>query len=290
MITLNQLRAKSPREFENYIAKLLPKLGYNKIKITSQTADSGYDIEAYKNNKKVLFECKRYSENNKVGSRDVRIFADACRRLRAQKGIFLTTSDFTKTVYEEQKTRKIDIKFWNGKELLRQIMNSKNIRAYCIQCKTPLKGYYKSFDWKENVASKPRFSNLLYSSEMKRQDIWMIMIYDQEGDLVPKNPRLCDKCKFFSLCKNCLKGIDVIMLTINKIQGCYWGLALGDALGMPIEFKLIEKIREIYGEGGIQNLEENSIWTDDTEMTIAVTNSLLLFFFFLSLYFIKYTN
>ena len=51
--------------------------------------------------------------------------------------------------------------------------------------------------------------------------------------------------------------IDVIMLTTNKIQGCYWGLALGDALGMPIEFKLIEKIREIYGEGGIQNLEEN---------------------------------
>ena len=69
--------------------------------------------------------------------------------------------------------------------------------------------------------------------------------------------------------------IEVIMLTKSKIQGCYWGLALGDALGMSIEFKLIEKIREIYGEGGIQNLEENSIWTDDTEMTIAVTNSLL---------------
>ncbi len=65
------------------------------------------------------------------------------------------------------------------------------------------------------------------------------------------------------------------MLTIDKIRGVYWGLALGDALGMPVEFHSIEAIREIYGEEGILNLEKNAIWTDDTEMTIAVTNSLL---------------
>ncbi len=193
MITLNQLRAKSPREFENYIAKLLPKLGYNKIKITSQTADSGYDIEAYKNNKKVLFECKRYSENNKVGSRDIRIFADACRRIRAQKGVFITTSYFTRTVNEEQKTRKIDIEFWDGKELLRQTMNSKNIGAYCISCKAQLKGYYKSFDWKENVVSKPRLSNLKYVSERMRENIWMILIlhYLITHDIIINGSLIC---------------------------------------------------------------------------------------------------
>ncbi|KKM98425.1 hypothetical protein LCGC14_1158140 [marine sediment metagenome] len=65
------------------------------------------------------------------------------------------------------------------------------------------------------------------------------------------------------------------MLTKDKILGCYWGLALGDALGMPVEFHSIETIRDIYGEDGILNPERNAIWTDDTEMMIAVTNSLL---------------
>ncbi len=65
------------------------------------------------------------------------------------------------------------------------------------------------------------------------------------------------------------------MLTQDKIRGCLWGATIGDALGMPVEFKSIEAIRSIYGESGIQNLRENAIWTDDTEMTLAVTKSLL---------------
>jgi len=65
------------------------------------------------------------------------------------------------------------------------------------------------------------------------------------------------------------------MLTKDKIRGCFWGLAIGDALGMSVEFKSIEAIREIYGENGILKPEKNAVWTDDTEMTIAVTNSLL---------------
>ncbi len=65
------------------------------------------------------------------------------------------------------------------------------------------------------------------------------------------------------------------MLTREKIQGCYWGLALGDALGMPIEFNQIDFIRERYGENGIQEPKDWAIWTDDTEMSFAVTNALI---------------
>ncbi|MFX1480244.1 MAG: ADP-ribosylglycohydrolase family protein [Promethearchaeota archaeon] len=65
------------------------------------------------------------------------------------------------------------------------------------------------------------------------------------------------------------------MLTAEKVEGIYWGIALGDALGMPVEFKSIEDIRGIYGNEGIQNLPEKAIWTDDTQMTIAVTKTLL---------------
>ncbi|NHJ21417.1 MAG: ADP-ribosylglycohydrolase family protein [Candidatus Lokiarchaeota archaeon] len=65
------------------------------------------------------------------------------------------------------------------------------------------------------------------------------------------------------------------MLNTEKIKGCFWGLVLGDALGQPVEFFSIEKIREMYGENGIQAPKENAIWTDDTEMTMAVTKALI---------------
>ncbi len=66
-----------------------------------------------------------------------------------------------------------------------------------------------------------------------------------------------------------------ITLFNEKLRGCYWGLALGDALGKPVEFDSIDSIRERYGESGVQNPEDGAYWTDDTEMTFAITNALL---------------
>lgn len=65
------------------------------------------------------------------------------------------------------------------------------------------------------------------------------------------------------------------MLTKDQIEGCYWAFALGDAMGMPIEFNHIDVIRQRYGENGIQQPKSWAIWTDDTEMNFAVTRALL---------------
>ncbi|TFF88261.1 MAG: hypothetical protein EU549_03365 [Promethearchaeota archaeon] len=65
------------------------------------------------------------------------------------------------------------------------------------------------------------------------------------------------------------------ILDLRKIQGCYWGLALGDALGKPVEFDDISQIKSQYGPSGIQDLMNYAIWTDDTEMIIAVSRALL---------------
>ncbi|MFX1298800.1 MAG: ADP-ribosylglycohydrolase family protein [Promethearchaeota archaeon] len=54
-----------------------------------------------------------------------------------------------------------------------------------------------------------------------------------------------------------------------------WGLALGDALGKPVEFLHLWRIKEDYGPNGITDLPYNSIWTDDTEMTFAVARALI---------------
>ncbi len=196
MISLESLRNDTPRGFEEYIAKLLPKLGYSAVKLTSQAADSGYDISAIKQAEKVLFECKKYSADNKVGSRDVRIFADACRRMRANHGIFVTTGFFTRTVAIEQKDRAIEIEFWDGNELLRQIKNSKPVRAYCVQCNKTIKGNYTEFDWKHQVRRTTE------SVKLKKA------INNLQDNLIPKNPRLCERCEYWVICSECDKKLD----------------------------------------------------------------------------------
>jgi len=54
-----------------------------------------------------------------------------------------------------------------------------------------------------------------------------------------------------------------------------WGVALGDALGKPVEFLHLWRIKEDYGPDGIIKMPRNSIWTDDTEMTFAVARALI---------------
>lgn len=72
------------------------------------------------------------------------------------------------------------------------------------------------------------------------------------------------------------------MSTITKtdrIKGCYFGGAIGDALGWPVEFKRLKEIQEEYGPGGIQELQLNSRGkaeiTDDTQMTLFVAEGMI---------------
>ncbi|GAB5493262.1 MAG: ADP-ribosylglycohydrolase family protein [Phototrophicaceae bacterium] len=62
----------------------------------------------------------------------------------------------------------------------------------------------------------------------------------------------------------------------KKIEGCLFGMALGDALGANTEFLRYEAILEKYGANGIQDLVGNpALVTDDTQMAIAVAEALI---------------
>jgi len=62
-------------------------------------------------------------------------------------------------------------------------------------------------------------------------------------------------------------------------RGCILGLAIGDALGMPTEFLLVEDIRARWGPQGVQGLEDGhwppGHFTDDTQMTLALAEGIL---------------
>lgn len=65
----------------------------------------------------------------------------------------------------------------------------------------------------------------------------------------------------------------------SRYRGCLLGGAVGDALGAPVEFLSLARIRARYGEGGIDGLDEAfgvvGAITDDTQMTLFTAEGLL---------------
>jgi ADP-ribosylglycohydrolase len=62
---------------------------------------------------------------------------------------------------------------------------------------------------------------------------------------------------------------------MEQVLGMIYGLALGDALGAPVEFWDLKGIHERYGVNGIQELPAPALFTDDTQMTLAVAEALI---------------
>jgi ADP-ribosylglycohydrolase len=62
---------------------------------------------------------------------------------------------------------------------------------------------------------------------------------------------------------------------MEQVLGMFYGLALGDALGAPVEFWDLKGIQERYGVGGIQEPPDPALFTDDTQMTLAVAEALI---------------
>jgi len=61
---------------------------------------------------------------------------------------------------------------------------------------------------------------------------------------------------------------------LNRFKGCLLGLAVGDALGAPVEFLSLEIIKEKYGEKGIVEFDvwngfKSGFYTDDTQLSLA---------------------
>lgn len=104
----------SPRQFEHIIAEILSAENFD-VRLTQQTKDDGYDIEATKNisgfDIKILIECKRNLKKNPVGINIVRSFNDVLSRERANKGILITTSHFSVDAWKrkQEMSHKLDL-------------------------------------------------------------------------------------------------------------------------------------------------------------------------------------
>lgn len=101
----NLLYQLGPRKFEELIAKLFADQGYE-VSLTPATRDGGYDLLAKISDgitsMLVLAECKRYQKENKVGVEIVRGLYGVTEAHRANQGLIITSSYFTKDAKEEQ--------------------------------------------------------------------------------------------------------------------------------------------------------------------------------------------
>jgi DNA-directed RNA polymerase specialized sigma24 family protein len=97
----------APRQFEELVAELLHKQGYE-IRLTPPSNDGGFDMYAARKDGMgeflYLVECKRYAPARPVGVDIVRSLYGVVQKEEASAGILVTTSRFTKGAAEFQQS------------------------------------------------------------------------------------------------------------------------------------------------------------------------------------------
>lgn len=95
----------SPSFFEHLVVELLLKMGYGYGKqagvVTGRPHDGGIDAVIYEDNlglDMIYIQAKRYASKHKVKKQEVAEFAGDMKHI--QKGVFITTSKFTKDAWE----------------------------------------------------------------------------------------------------------------------------------------------------------------------------------------------
>jgi restriction system protein len=122
----------SPRFFEQLVVELLLKMGYGGSlkdagKAIGQSGDGGVDgiIKEDKLGLDVIYiQAKRWE--NVIGSKEIRNFVGSLVGQKANKGVFITTSGFTKDALEYVKTITHKVILIDG-EMLAQLMIENNV-------------------------------------------------------------------------------------------------------------------------------------------------------------------
>lgn len=119
---MQSLYDMDPFLFEQLVADLLQKIGYESVEVTKRSGDKGIDVIADLTmdgitSVKTVVQAKRYQEGSNIGG-------DVITQLRGsaevdQRGLVITTSDFTKGAQEESRAaNKMPVSLINGEKLL----------------------------------------------------------------------------------------------------------------------------------------------------------------------------
>lgn len=105
---IDTIISKSPYEFEHLVVNLLEKMGYggqvkNAGLVTKASNDGGIDgiiKEDILGLGRIHIQAKRYGKDNTVGRDEIQKFVGALAVAQSNKGVFITTSSYTKSAHE----------------------------------------------------------------------------------------------------------------------------------------------------------------------------------------------
>lgn len=109
---IDTILSKTPKEFEKLVVALLQKMGYGgEIKdsgiVTQSTNDQGIDgviKEDVLGLGRIYIQAKRYARKNSVGREEIQKFVGALAVAQSNKGVFITTSTYTRGGIEYAKS------------------------------------------------------------------------------------------------------------------------------------------------------------------------------------------
>lgn len=127
---LQKTLEQSPVFFEHLVVDLLVKMGYggsfaNSAHVTQYVHDDGIDGIIYEDKlglDKIYIQAKRYKLDNTIGKPQIQQFSGALDEQKATKGVFITTSSYSKEAkqYVERLNKKIVL--IDGQELARYMI------------------------------------------------------------------------------------------------------------------------------------------------------------------------
>ncbi len=126
---LDQIREMTPAFFEDLVVRLLLRLGYGSDveagERIGRSGDGGVDGVIYEDKLSldlVYIQAKRWQAN--VGRPDIQGFVGSLEGKRVQKGVFITTSDFTADAKNYAETIQKRVALINGRTLARLMFDS----------------------------------------------------------------------------------------------------------------------------------------------------------------------
>jgi len=136
---INKVISLSPSFFERLVVELLVKMGYGGSikdagKAIGKSGDEGIDgtIKEDKLGLDIIYiQAKRWQTSNVVGRPEIQKFVGALAGQGAKKGIFITTSNFTKEAIDYSPKNETKIVLINGEQLA-QLMIDYNIGVSTI--------------------------------------------------------------------------------------------------------------------------------------------------------------
>lgn len=126
---IERIQQMDPFQFEFLIAELLRKIGYENVEVTKRSGDKGIDVIGNLTvggltNVKTIIQVKRYKTGNNISGKYITQLRGSAEV--DQRGLIITTSDFTKhAIIESKASNKMPVSLVNGVKLIELLFKYK---------------------------------------------------------------------------------------------------------------------------------------------------------------------